>query len=319
MTDPLLAALASADPATGVDLSRIDDAAFAPLREGIPMTTTTTRGAPTSPAPRRRRRSVLVATLVASLVGAGAAAAAYQHWYAGGALDGLTCLTTWHDPGASDLDATGGPALTGDPIADCQRYQQEEGRPAIADPVAIEWHGRTVVAPRGEIPAGSDPLPAATSADARTRELRASLGDYVDGGSARCFTAATGKTFADKEITRLGLSGWTVRLMPAAAGGPCGFFDTDSATRTVMVFPDRGPDPDIAIDGDAAKVFALRDALRRGIADQCVSLAQAETVAAAALGSDQHWPLTSIEDPAASCARVDLEVGGSVQVTVYGR
>ncbi|MFF5114711.1 hypothetical protein [Streptosporangium sp. NPDC000509] len=65
-------------------------------------------------------------------------------------------------------------------------------------------------------------------------------------------------------------------------------------------------------------VYELRDALRAGIASRCVGLDEAESLAKQALGTKHHWPLTVMPDPAASCTRVDLEVGGSIQVTLRG-
>ena len=65
-------------------------------------------------------------------------------------------------------------------------------------------------------------------------------------------------------------------------------------------------------------VFELRNALRTGISTKCVSLAEAKAVATTALGETDRWPLTTIEDPTASCTRVDMIVGGSVQVTLRG-
>lgn len=63
---------------------------------------------------------------------------------------------------------------------------------------------------------------------------------------------------------------------------------------------------------------AVRDGLREGIATQCLDLDSAAAVAQDVLGQDHHWPLAAIEDPSASCTRVDMEVGGSVLVTLRG-
>lgn len=131
MTDDLLTQLTAADPATRVDLSRIDETAFAPLREGIPMTPRPT----TTPRKRLRRRTIALVAGAALLLG-GTATAAYDKWYAGGAADGLTCMTTWVDPLTTEnAPSTGGPALTTDPVADCQRYQRESGNPRSPTPL----------------------------------------------------------------------------------------------------------------------------------------------------------------------------------------
>ena len=39
---------------------------------------------------------------------------------------------------------------------------------------------------------------------------------------------------------------------------------------------------------------------------------------AKALGTTHHWPTTVVADPKAKCASVDLMVGGSIQIWVYG-
>lgn len=318
MTDDLLTSLKAADPAARADLSRIDDGAFAPLREGIPMTprpTPITR-------PKRRGRKVLVGTAAAVLLG-GTATAAYQQLYGGGATDGLTCMTTWVDPLTSGADeSTGGPALTSDPVADCQLYQRESGRPQIADAVAFTRGGQVFVAPRDEVPTGGVLLAPAPANAAAAMELQASLGDWVDGGESGCYTRASGPAYIRSELARLGLTGWTVTTMPdnrPYEDGPCGFFSVDPATSTAMFHPDRQEDRErVRPTGVDPAVYSVRDALRSGITTTCVSVGAAEQVVKVALGNQHHWPTTAITDESADCARVDMVVGGSIQITVYG-
>ena len=325
-----LAALRAARRVDDAELATVTDRhALDALREGITMTDRNT--APTVEAPRRGRRlgrrGMAAGALGLALLGGGAAYAGYQHWYAGGALDGLTCMARWQDPDRPGADTTGGPALSGDPVADCQRYQQLSGRPEIADPVAFTRGGSAsvYVAPRDQVPADGTPVASGGTVAADTAgalRLDAALGDWVDGGSSRCFTRTDAPAYMEQEIARLELTGWTAKVMPdnrPYEDGPCGFFDTDPATRTARFYPDRRPDPSTRRpDKDVASfVYDVRDALRKGVADTCVSTTQAQRVAAKALGTEHHWP-TTVVPTHDRCASVDLVVGGSVQIWIYG-
>nr|BFF16577.1 hypothetical protein GCM10025730_00980 [Promicromonospora thailandica] len=81
----------------------------------------------------------------------------------------------------------------------------------------------------------------------------------------------------------------------------------------------------VAADGDPDEVYAVPElsplvgALREASADECLTAEQMRAIADEHLASlSHHWPTTTVPDDAAECARVDLVVGGSVQVTVYG-
>jgi hypothetical protein len=307
--------------------SGVDRHALGALREGITMTDRNQISK--VDAPRRGRRlggrGMAAGALGIMLIGGGAAYAAYTNWYVGGAADGLTCMTTWQDPLDNDgpQDSTGGPELTGDPVSDCQRYQQLSGKPQIADAAAFTRFGGLYVAPRGQVPADGQllvPDPAERSATIR---LEAALEDWVDGGNSKCFNAAEAVPYMQSEIKLLALDGWTTKVMPdnrPYEDGPCGFFDTDPVTRTAMFFPNRQVDPDLRKpDNDAAGfVYDVRDALRAGITDKCVSTTEAEATVAKALGTQHHWPTTVVLDDQAKCSSVDLQVGGSTQIWIYG-
>jgi hypothetical protein len=325
--DPLDALRAARRVSDAEIAGSVDRQALRALREGITMID---RDQPaTLEAPRRGRRlgrrGVSAGALALVLVGGGAAFAAYQQWYVGGGgADGLTCMTTWQDPSDSDepLDSTGGPALTGDPVADCQRYQQLSGRPEINDPVAFTRNGYVYVAPRDQVPSDGTPLTAATADTAAAMRLDAALQDWVDGGNSRCFTSTTAVPYMKAEIARLGLAGWSTKVMPdnrPYQEGPCGSFYTDPVSRTAMFLPDRGPDPNVRRPdpGISGFVYDVRDALRTGITTHCVSTKQAQDVVAKALGAEHHWPTTVVRTNS-PCASVDLVVGGSVQVWIYG-
>ena len=276
----------------------------------------------TASASRRRlgRRGVAAGVLSLALVGGGAAYAGYQQWYSGGG-DGVTCFTRWSDLSDARQNLAGGPELTGDPVTDCQRYQHLTGHLAIEDPVAFHRNGQLLVGPRSQVPKGTTILAGATRSEAAARELTASLGDWVDGGRSRCLSQAQATAFAEGELKRLALQGWRVEVTAAETTYPCSeVWTDDTQPGTVVVRPRAMEDPDVvkpAADVNPA-VYVLRDALRSRVADRCLSLAAATEIATRAVGSQHHWPLMGIADSKAACTRVDLEVGGSIQVTLRG-
>ncbi|PPK97796.1 hypothetical protein CLV92_103331 [Kineococcus xinjiangensis] len=317
MRDDVLARLRAADPVAGTDLARMDRGVLDALREGVTMTERSTRRGL-----RRRlgRGGFATAVTGIAVLGGGVAYAGYEQWYVGGGAshDGVNCRTEWADPTAM-RDTVGGPELTGDPLADCRRYMELVGRPPIPDPVAFHHQGTLYVAPRSEVPEGAEPLAPPAPEDDAAFELEASMQDYVDGPQSRCFSEAETTEFASRELARLGLSGWTVTVVPADNPGgndglPCAVGYADPATRQAHVLPHRAAE-EHGVGGDLA---TLRDTLRERIADQCVGLREAEAIAEEALGVEHHWPLSAIPDPGASCTRVDLVIGGSIQVTLRG-
>ena len=84
--------------------SGVDRHALSALREGITMTDRNQTS--TVEAPRRGRRlgkrGMAAGALGLVLIGGGAAYAGFNQWYVGGGGDGLTCMTTWHDPEGTD-------------------------------------------------------------------------------------------------------------------------------------------------------------------------------------------------------------------------
>lgn len=317
--DDVLAQLRAVNPVTEADLSHVDPGALVALREGITMTG---QRLPQATRSRRRigRQGVTGAIVTVALIGGGAAYAAHQHWYLGGAsAEKISCGTQWADQTKEILDSTGGPALTGNPVADCQRYQTLSGRPPIEDPVAFRLGSPEIfVAPRSQVPADSTMLPAATPRDDALSELEASTSDMVDGLGSRCLSGDEALVFAHSELDRLGLADVTVVSGP---GGdrPCARVSLDWKRLVVVVAANDQADIEtLESAGIDPSAYELRDALRAGITNKCVGLAEAEAVATSALGKQHHWPLAAIEDPTASCARVDMVVGGSVQIAIRG-
>ncbi|KSW29573.1 hypothetical protein [Cellulomonas sp. B6] len=323
MTDDLVRRLRAADPAARAALPATGDDA---MREAI-MTTTDERTAPArvrTARARRWRRGGIAAGLSVALLGGGAAVAAYQGWYVSSGdssrtvvADGVLCTadwSTWDDDGG----ATSGPLLTGDPVLDCQRYQHESGRAAIADPAAF-WTGpggeALWVAPADQVPADAR-VQDDWSEQIALRELVASVNDWVDGLQASCTPVDAAVPVVTEVAHRLGLDDWSVLPAPDQAAGGCASVVTGVATREIWVVAT--PRSAWGSWVPAEPVVSLRDGLRAGVAETCVDLDAATAVAVDALGGEHHWPVTSIEDPTATCTRVDLEVGGSILVTLRG-
>jgi len=321
----ILARLRATDPARHTDLDDLDATVTTRMARRLVTEAAAPEALSGAPIARPRRRSrrgrnVIAGAVGLALLGGGAAYASYQTWYTGGGGDGLTCVNAWSD----DLEqvqrnAVGGPELTGDPIADCQHYESLTERDPIRDPVAfrLPGHGSIYVAPSDQIPITAERLTAATVNDASTRELDSSMHDWVDGMVATCRTEEDARDFAKTELQRLHLVGWRILTSSVKSDeGPCvGDPEVDASTRTVTLLPHSMRSPDDR--GASRETYTIRDALR-GIAGQCLPLAKAERLTTEAMGTEFHWPLTVIDDPAATCTRVDMEVGGSIQITLRG-
>ena len=345
--EDVLGQIAALNPVTGPELARLDAAAGAALREGIVMTAQ-------RPAPVRRRRlgrrSVLTGGLAVTLLGGGLAYAVVERgWYEhGGGHEGPTCLTESADPTRVDVDATGlatgGPHLTGDPVADCQEYQELSGRPPIEDPVAFRWGeplANVYVAPRAQVPEGATLLAPRIDADP-VHELSLSVDDLVGGLGARCLSADDAVVAAQAELDRLGLTDWQVDLAPRqqdhpaekCAGFAIGFTvdptgalvwptgDEDStgvSPRTLLVVPEfRADRDDLRGEGVDEVVHEVRDTLRAQISERCLDIDAARTIVDDTLGDLHHWPTSSVTDRDADCTRVYVVVGASIQVALYG-
>lgn len=313
-----------ADPVARVDLTRTDERAFTALREGITMSAREQ----TSTRKRRGKRTLVAGGLALALLGGGTAYAALDRYqvfenvektWLGGANDGgVTCLSTWVDPESPDAvkASSGGPLLSADPIADCQKYQELTGKPPIADPVAFTHDGMTYVTPRKAVPPSAEAAPPVKADADALMVLRATLGDYVDGGNSRCFSEEGAAEFVAKELARLGLKGVKVVQRPFNPGDKCASMDYDPPTGEVYIisFPDDPSQP----SANGGYTHEVSDVLRTGIAKKCVSLAEAEVVAKTALGARHHFPTSAVADEKLKCTTVDVQAGGSIQIFLRG-
>jgi len=334
MTRDVMTELSQDNPAPEATIARLDRRHLDSIRTATLAVQPTPSSARGGRWLRLTPRGVVAGSLALALAGGGVAyAAARQGWFAtgGGAADGLSCVSEWADPTTTVLESTGGPWLTGDPIADCQRYQQLNDLPLLEDPVAFRYGTPQVyVAPRNQVPADADVL-ASGIEDAAVFELYQSVWDTVSGLGAQCYDAAEAPIAAQAELDRLGLADWTVQVEQRPAdkqAGPCaairfavdpiveGGMAQGPGVTTLVVTPDSHDDR-TDLSGAERWVTQLRDALETQVSDGCVALDQAEAIALVALG-EHSAPVTPIVDNAASCSRAYLLPGGNAEITLYG-
>lgn len=320
MSRDVIAELRGQDPARRTHLDAVDPGALVALREGITMTdlrTNETQPAATLRPARQgvRRlggRGALVGGLAVVLAGGGVAFAATQLWTdeetAATNGMGVECTTLY-----GQAQGAVAPTLTGDPVADCARVRADAGLEPIEDPVAFIVDAAMWVAPRDQVPAGAKELVVDAPAAAAIRELQASLADVVDGGAAQCLPAEEAAAWAQGELDRLGISGWTVRVGEnrSELSGPCSVLSVGDEPQTIAVTPDLDPRVEEWVEEDYLSTL-------RSIGTQCLTLDEAGAVVEEMFGEQQHFPTTRVPDETASCTRVDMEVGGSYLVTLYG-
>ncbi|HEY0189154.1 MAG TPA: hypothetical protein VGC67_16825 [Cellulomonas sp.] len=310
MSDPI-DRLRTADPARRLHLDDLGPAAWQGLHEAILRTEREPAASPARPARRRWRLGRSTTLVLGVAVALTAGGLATIPGFLGGAVDGPNCLRAW-----GEAAEVAGPWVTGDPVADCETYWEQAGIEPPDDLVGFTVSGLTYVAPEDEVPQGAVALDGGPVYSAAELELRASAADLVDGGMV-CRSVDDAALWARGELDRLGLSGsWTVSVPEQTDAGdgvdrPCS--SVDAADGTVSVVPAEDPAVTMFPNGNWRA-----DLLREQIADACVTVEEARAIVDAMLADEDHWPTSSVVDETVDCARVDLEIGGSVQVTVYG-
>lgn len=214
-------------------------------------------------------------------------------------------------------------AVTGDPVADCASlWRQQKGTeppPLVA--YDNQRGGIEVVPADAAVPSDWAPLDAGVTQDPRLIELDAALADYGDGLNAECYTPAAARPLAEAALQRLGLADWSVRIDPERLGGDgtCAVHVLDPDAKTVVLFGlEMAPPP---ADAPFAR---LASRVQEEIDDQCLTLQEAVDAVrriAADLGIDEpagELIIHSVPDASATCSRTDVNVGGSIEVTVRG-
>jgi hypothetical protein len=303
-----------------------DRHALTALREGIIMTDRNDSQLVVTP--RRgwrlgKRR--LVAGGAAAVLALTGAATAYAVFVHKGETAGIGCHLE------ADTMTVISP-VTGDPVADCIAAAAQAGQEVPEGLVAYKADGVIVVAPPSLAPPEGRPLPAGSLQDTAVIELAAALQDEVDSpaGEDRCGTGQAWATYARAEIDRIGLEGWTVE--GDTASSDCAYAFPDASTRSVVIdaredlgtSQGAGSSQAKAAHPNAQDLANLRDTLRTRISQGCVTLDQAEAIVRIAVRdnhfyADEGLNVSRVTDDDAQCSRIDLALGGALDVRLYGR
>jgi hypothetical protein len=315
--------------------SRVDDAtiatvtdrhALSALREGITMTDRhTTPGVETPRRGRRLGRRGMAAGALGLVLAGGGTAWAVAQLDRGPTLDGLNCAEsmTLRPDGDVELERSAdGRAASGDDVADCAVIRQSAGMPPLADPTAFVFHGTHFVVAGAGVPAGvlESATPSVPDPErAAMLELEAALGDWVEGPSRLCLTTSQAQQYAEDALRQVGLSGWTTRVSTPPTtpeSGPCAGLTARPDLKRVEVEAEARKPVQPPSDAVALQVYTTAEALEKQVAGQCLPLAEATRIATQLVGDQGQ--VSPVPDEAASCTRVDMEVGGSLFVTIHG-
>jgi hypothetical protein len=205
-------------------------------------------------------------------------------------------------------------AMSGDPAADCAAIWPA---PVPKLQAYDDGIGGIAVIPASEKPpAGWTPI---ESQDVALIILQERLDDHINGLNSDCFTPTQATTFAQQQLDRLGLAGWSITTRSGAEQCYGGLADAQARTVTLLPMGDQsGP----------AKwpPRHLADTLRP-LTQECLSLAamKSEVVQrATALGmsstveNDRKYVLRAVEDDTLRCATVTESVTGTAYVIVRG-
>lgn len=261
---------------------------------------------------RLSRRTFVLVAVLASL------SLATVGWAVSNFLAPTTSSVACHlpDGGVSVIDP-----VTGDPVADCAAHWTRETGEQPPELVAYDnGSGGIEVVPAGTEPSeGWAALEPGVTQDLAVVELEAALADHVTGLPSKCHLADEARQLVDRELGRVGLAGWSVVVERGQADGTdtCTYFVMDAQQQTIALIPIDGL---VAPDGAPAERFA--DELDRAFDDDCMTLEQAarrvREVAAEQDIDPAGLMINEVNDEAASCARVDLRVGGRFDVTIRG-
>jgi hypothetical protein len=278
---------------------------------------------------RRLRRPLVLGFAVLAVAGATGAAWAMTR---GSARDttSVDCVVQGVD---SIVDAT-----SGDPAADCVSvWESLTGKPAPPLTAYDNDLGGVAVLPTSQKPpANWTPI---ASQNVALIELQETLLDNINGPDSACFSSSEATAFAQQQLNRLGLIGWSVsvrrpeqqqsvqppagtKAAPGVSGGQsCYGGYADPTTRTVVL--GGGGDQAGPVNSPPHQ---LADSLRP-LTQQCLSLAamKSEVVQrATALGmsqtveNDHNYELSATQDNTMRCSTVYETVGGTIDVVVRG-
>lgn len=320
MTSDPVARLRAADPARKI--RRHDTAEVTRLLDRA-----VSAAVPSSRA-RRRPRAVAGGLGAALLLGGGGAAYAVLAQPASTSL-GLACAV-----GTTEQQFTraGGElssfmdVRSGDPVADCAaEYERLDG----AAPELVGYStGRpylSVVPASWPVPSEWKPLARGFRNDEKRLELRQRLGDALDGPAAQCRSAGEVQDMVERDLDSLGLTGWRIERLEQAdeADGEdwcaIAFVDDEGQALVRIQGLEGAADADVAAQEPFGRL--LRE-LRREIVQHCLTLPDARGRTEAAVRASgfelADAKIVVIDDPEATCTRVEAPIGGLVEVVLRG-
>jgi hypothetical protein len=226
-------------------------------------------------------------------------------------------------------------ASSGDPASDCAAIWPS---PVPKLQAYADASGNGVVV----IPASEKPQAGWTqieSQDVALIVLQENLGDEINGLDSGCFSSAQARTFAQQQLTRSGLIGWTVDVRPPvqpanaptpagtkAAPGVSGGEDcyggfADPTSKTITLFG-QGNQAAPAIWPPQQLAQSLRpltneclslSAMQNAVVERATALGMSQTVE-----NDHNYRLTATKDDSMRCASVYETEGGTTFVVVRG-
>jgi hypothetical protein len=274
---------------------------------------------------RRFRRPLVLA--FALLVVAGATGAAWA--MTRGSARETTAVDCKIGGGTTVIDAT-----SGDPASDCAAIWPA---PVPKLQAYSDGLGGVAVIPASEkAPADWTPI---ASQDVALIELQENLLDNINGLDSGCFSASAATTFAQQQLNRLGLIGWSVNVRPpaqqsnaqppagtkeapgASGGQACygGFADPTSKAVTLLGGGDQSGatnwPPHQLADGlrPLTQQCLSLSAMRNEVVERATALGMSQTV-----DGDHSYELKTTEDNTMRCSTVYETVGGTIDVVVRG-
>jgi hypothetical protein len=289
-----------------------------PVDTASPRRTRSPRRAPTP------RRTLVLVALLTMLTLASVGWAVAQR-LSSDADEVSTSLGCYHPDGSIAIVS----AATGDPIEDCAHEWERAFGTEPPEFVTYETStGGIVVAPAdAEVPDHLDLErvdPPDAIDDPRLIELEAALDDQGGGLGADCYTLDEARRIVKRELDQLGLTGWTVTSEDGGADGndTCTGFSLDRAPRQIVLRSQSAQDW-VTVDGHGDDpIFAFARDVNAALEDRCLTLGDAADLVrkrgAAAGMNELGLDVREVVDNDAACARVDVEAGGAIFVTVKG-
>lgn len=210
-------------------------------------------------------------------------------------------------------------AISGDPVADCASLWADQYGQEAPDLVAYDnGSGGIEVVPAAEtVPGHWVALEAGFTQDLRLIELEAALDDAASGLRSDCLVPDDARQIVRHELDRLELQDWSIVTERGEADGTdtCSYAAVRPDSQQVALYPIEGL---VAPDGDPTQQFART--LEETLDQACLTTSQAaaEATDLATNAGVDGINIQELADLDAECARVDINVGGRIEVIIRG-